>query len=155
MQRVNKMGYRSDVGYKIKFDKELDWDASIPVEARQALTPKDLFNTFLAEAKVKEETKLCFDDDDGAFEIDMDNLAITFFAESVKWYDSFDDVKCHDALLELADDWIAQHEEDDRLRNSPIRWGFVRVGEERDDVDERCNNEGYDLVYLTRGISFD
>jgi len=148
------MGYRSDVGYKIKFDNWIEWKPDIPVEARQSLTPKDLFNTFLAEAKVKEETKLCFDDDDGAFEIDMDNLAITFFAESVKWYESYSDVQCHEALLDLANEWIAQHEEDNRLRNSPIRWGFVRVGEEADDIEEKNNNDGYELVYLTRGISF-
>ena len=147
------MGYRSDVGYKIKFDKDLEWLESV-ADDKKNVTSKDLFNLFVTEAKSKEETKLCFDDDDSAFEINDENLSITFFAESVKWYESFEDVQCHEKLLELADDWITQHEDDDKFY-SPLRWGFVRIGEERDDVDERCNNEGYDLVYLTRGISFD
>jgi hypothetical protein len=72
----------------------------------------------------------------------------------VKWYDDYSDVQCHEALLELADDWITQQVEDKRLEGSCIRWGFVRIGEENDDIDERHNNDGYELVYLTRGIDF-
>lgn len=147
------MGYRSDVGYKIKFDKDVPWAKDIPVS--DALpTSKDLFNLFVAEAKAKDETKLCFDDDDGAFEIDENNLFIKFYAEAVKWYDDYADVQCHEALLELADEWITQQVEDKRLEGSCIRWGFVRIGEENDDIDERHNNDGYELVYLTRGIDF-
>ena len=148
------MGYRSDVGYKIKFDKDLEWLESV-ADDKKNVTSKDLFNLFVTEAKSKEETKLCFDDDDGAFEIDEKNLFIKFYAESVKWYDDYSDVQCHEALLELADDWITQQVEDKRLEGSCIRWGFVRIGEENDDIDERHNNDGYELVYLTRGISFD
>jgi hypothetical protein len=147
------MGYRSDVGYKIKFDKNLEWLESV-ADDKKNVTSKDLFNLFVTEAKSRLETKLCFEDEDDTFTIDDEHLSITFFAESVKWYESFEDVQCHEKLLELADDWITQHEDDDKFY-SPLRWGFVRIGEERDDVDERCNNEGYDLVYLTRGISFD
>jgi hypothetical protein len=77
------MGYRSDVGYKIKFDKDVPWAKDIPVS--DALpTSKDLFNLFVAEAKAKDETKLCFDDDDGAFEIDDENLSITFLLNGSK-----------------------------------------------------------------------
>ena len=147
------MGYRSDVGYKIKFDKDLEWLESV-ADDKKNVTSKDLFNLFVTEAKSKEETKLCFDDDDGAFEIDDENLSITFFAESVKWYESFEDVQCHEKLLELADEWLEQHNIEDKFY-SPLRWGFVRVGEEADDIEERHGNEGYELVYLTRGISFD
>ena len=147
------MGYRSDVGYKIKFDKDLEWLESI-ADDKKNVTSKDLFNLFVTEAKSRLETKLCFEDEDGTFTIDDEHLSITFFAESVKWYESFEDVQCHEKLLELADDWIAQHEDDDKFY-SPLRWGFVRIGEERDYVDERHGNEGYELVYLTRGIAFD
>jgi len=146
------MGYRSDVGYKIKFDKELEWLPSIPVEAR-TITSKDLFNTFLAEAKSREDTKLCFEDDDGVFKIDEDNLAISFFASGVKWYESYPDVDCHESLLNLANEWIYQHEDDERFY-SPVRWGFCRIGEENDDLEERNNNEGYDLIYITKSIEF-
>lgn len=148
------MGYRSDVGYKIRFDRELDWLPSIPVEARQTITSKELFNLFVAEAKTRNDTKLCFDEDDGAFEVDEENLCIKFYAESVKWYEDFSDVQCHEKLIELADEWIHQHEDSERFY-SPIRWGFVRIGEEHDDIEERHNNDGYELVYVTRGISFD
>ena len=147
------MGYRSEVGYKIKFDKDMPWAKDIPVS--DALpTSKDLFNLFVAEAKARTETKLCFEEDEG-FEVDENNLSIKFYADWVKWYDEFPDVQCHEALLGLADEWITQQAEDKRLEGSCIRWGFVRIGEEHDDVDERHNNDGYELVYLTRGITFD
>ena len=146
------MGYYSEVGYKIKFDEVVPYSNDTPDSEKQS-TSRDLFNIFVAEAKTKDETKLCFDDDD--FEIDEKNLFIKFYAESVKWYDNYSDVQCHEALLELADDWITQQVEDKRLEGSCIRWGFVRIGEENDDIDERHNNDGYELVYLTRGISFD
>jgi hypothetical protein len=148
------MGYRSDVGYKIKFDKDLDWHASIPVEARQVMTSKDLFNTFLAEAKLRDDTKLCFSDDDGVLEIDENNLSLKFYASSVKWYESYPDVQCHEALLNLANEWIEQHDNDERFTSSPIHWAFCRLGEESDDVDERHGNDGYDLVYTYRTIEF-
>lgn len=148
------MGYYSEVGYKIKFDKDVPWAKDIPIS--DALpTSKNLFNLFVTEAKTKPETKLCFEEEDGLFEIDEDNLCIKFYADSVKWYDDYPDVQCHEALLELADEWVSQQAEDKRLEGSCIRWGFVRIGEENDDIDERHNNNGYDLVYLTRGISFD
>jgi hypothetical protein len=146
------MGYRSDVGYKIKFHKDIQWRDGIPVTAR-TISSKDLFNTFLAEAKSKEDTKLCFEDDDGVFKIDLDNLAITFYASSVKWYEDYPDVKCHEALLNLANEWIEQHESDERFY-SPVHWGFVRIGEEHGDIDERHGNDGYDLVYTYRSIEF-
>ena len=146
------MGYYSEVGYKIKFDEVVPYSNDTPDSEKQK-TSRDLFNLFLAEAKAKDETKLCFEDDD--FEIDEQNLFIKFYASSVKWYDDYKDVQCHEALLELADEWIQQQVEDKKLEGSCIRWGFVRIGEEHDDVDERHNNDGYELVYLTRGISFD
>ena len=148
------MGYRSDVGYKIKFDRDLDWHSSIPVEARDVITSKDMFNTFIAEAKLRDDTKMCFTDEDGEFNVDTERLTITFYAGSVKWYENFEDVKCHEALLELCDEWIEQHQEDKRFTGSPIRWSFVRIGEESDDIDERSNNDGWDLVYISRSIEF-
>jgi hypothetical protein len=145
------MGYYSEVGYKIKFDEVVPYSNDTPDSEKQT-TSRDLFNIFVAEAKTKDETKLCFEDDD--FEIDEKNLFIKFYAEAVKWYDDYADVKCHEALLELADEWITQQVEDTKLIGSCIRWGFVRIGEENDDIDERHNNDGYELVYLTRGIDF-
>jgi hypothetical protein len=147
------MGYRSDVGYKIRFDNDLDWHMSIPVEAR-VITTQDMFNTFIAEAKSREDTKLCFEDEDGNFKIDETYRAITFYAGSVKWYENFDDVKCHEALLDLCNEWIEQHENDSRFNGSPIRWSFVRIGEESDDVEEKSNNDGWDLCYTSRSIEF-
>lgn len=148
------MGYRSDVGYKIKFDKELEWRGNIPVEARDVITSKDMFNTFIAEAKLREDTKLCFNEEDVDFKIDYENLSITFYASSVKWYDDYPDVKCHEALISLCDEWIDTHDKDERMIGSPIRWAYVRIGEENGDIDERSNNDGWDLCYTTRSIEF-
>lgn len=147
------MGYRSEVGYKIQFDKEICWNKDTP-DSRKIKTPQELFNLFVLEAKTREDTKKCFEEDEG-FEVNTDKMYIKYYGGFVKWYEDFPDVKCHEKLLELADEWIELHQEDKNMDNSCIRWGFVRIGEDSDDVEERNNNDGYDLVYVTRGLSFD
>ena len=61
--------------------------------------------------------------------------------EDVKWYDSFDEVISFKALFDM----IEQDYED------LINAGYVRVGEEQDDVETLYVNEGYELV---RAISY-
>tara|TARA_R110000787_G_scaffold249426_1_gene355014 strand:- start:426 stop:734 length:309 start_codon:yes stop_codon:yes gene_type:complete len=61
--------------------------------------------------------------------------------EDVKWYDSFDNVISFKALLEM----IEQDYTDD------VHAGFVRVGEESDDIETYYVNEGYELV---RAVSY-
>jgi hypothetical protein len=103
------MGYRSEVAYKIKFYEEAQW------------------NVFILEAKSKPETRVCFDDE--CLTVDYDNHAIMFYADDVKWYDSYEDVQCHHDLMHLVDEY------NDRATNLDKDAGYVggylfrRIGE--------------------------
>jgi len=114
------MGYRSDVAYTIRFVHEDDTNN------------KQSFYVFLAEAKANAATALCFTAPNvpsWVFEVDEEEYQINFYADSVKWYETFSDVQAHRALLRLASEW----EENDHAR---IGYAFVRIGEESDDVEE-------------------
>jgi hypothetical protein len=128
------MGYRSDVAYTIRFTADHDEKN------------KQSFYTFLAEAKAKAATAPCFGDDHWAdVEIDEERLRINFAADDVKWYPDYPSVACHEALLDLADEWA-----NDADNNSEIGYRFVRIGEEPEDVVVRSNGD-YDFEWL--GVS--
>ena len=84
------MGYRSDVAYTIRFNEP----EHMALFIAEALS-KDYGKPALAECMV-----------------DHKKLQINFHAESVKWYESYPDVKCHDDLVSQAKDWCdsAEHE---------------------------------------------
>jgi hypothetical protein len=122
------MGYRSAVAYTIRFvPTEDDFIEQHKIEAKKS------FYTFLAEAKAKPETALCFNelepinikDKAEGFYVDEENMQIDFLAWHVKWYDGYKDVDCHELLFSLANDWA-----DD---NDYIGGVKVRIGEELDD----------------------
>ena len=74
-----------------------------------------------------------------------------FMCDDVKWYESYPDVACHDALIELAGEWV--NDEDNK---SEIAFVFVRIGESTDDVEERCGGDyDYDWVQVHRSIERD
>jgi len=134
------MGYRSDVAYTIRFNSDHDENN------------KQSFFTFLAEAKAKAATAACFLEREWVeFVVDEKRLRINFSAENVKWYESYEDVKCHEALIDLASEWA-----NDADNNSGIAFMFVRVGEENDDVEQKYGGE-YDHGWLDvhRSISRD
>ena len=89
------MGYRSEVGYAIAFDKDLKYADDVP-DKDKLLTGVDVFNTFLAEAKSREDTKLCFDENESPLEIKKEDLLLKFHVDSWKWYDDYNDVQCHE-----------------------------------------------------------
>ena len=136
------MGYRSEVSFVIQTDDPIDDKC------------KDLWTTFITEAKVLDNTKwfmsiLCdtADEDtkrywEGWYDgtgLDMEKQSIVCYFSDVKWYDSFNDVQSVEALLKLADSYIEdQH---------PLSYAFVRVGEDTDDVVHECGGEnGYVLL---------
>jgi hypothetical protein len=148
------MGYRSEVGYVIQFEPDIKWADSVTDEQKD-ITGKDLFNIFLNDAKNNPLTKLAFDEADDDFSLDEDKLRIKFYADHAKWYESFDDVACHEKLLELVDEYIDAQENNEKFRKVSISYGFVRIGEETEDIDSRYGGyDGYDLIYPTRGIEF-
>jgi hypothetical protein len=125
------MGYRSDVAYTIRFVHEDDTNN------------KQSFYTFLAEAKVNAATAGCFGEHGWAeFEIDEARYRINFSADDVKWYETYADVDCHEALINLARDW-----DEDEDNHSNIGYLFVRIGENTDDIEEKYGG-GYDLEWL-------
>jgi len=142
------MGYRSTVAYSIRFIPRHSPDTDDIVEERKA---KASFYTFIAEAKSREDTALCFSKDESeVFEVDEEKLQLRFFAEHVKWYEDYPDVECHEALMQLSREWC------DDTENRFIGGAFARVGEEMDDNVHEVWGEGdYDWVGINRSVYAD
>jgi len=131
------MGYRSDVAYTIRFTTD---------DTRA----KHSFYVFLAEAKAKAATAACFNEPAWSeFQVDEGRFRINFSAEDVKWYDSFPDVACHEALIELAAEWA-----NDEDNHSGIAFSFIRIGEESNDIEEKGGGD-YDWSWLSVNRSID
>ena len=136
------MGYRSQVAYCIRFVAREDKETHGQM--------RDSFYTFLAEAKSKEETALCFHDDEG-LEIDESKLEIRFFADNVKWYEGYPDVDCHTRLMDLSREWAEEG-------NEFIGGAFARAGENVEDVVEHSwgtGEEDYGWVGVNRSVYCD
>ena len=134
------MGYRSDVAYTIRFVHEDDTNN------------KQSFYTFLAEAKANAATALCFtmpNVPNWVFEVDEGQYRINFYADHVKWYESFADVQTHEALLNLASEW-----DNDEDNHAHIGYAFVRIGEESNDIEERLS-ESADWSWVSVGRSIE
>lgn len=141
------MGYRSTVAYTIRFTPRCDAQQGLvsPTDEELAQT-KASFYTFLAEAKVKHSG--CFTEEFGVV-VDEDNMAINFLAEDVKWYEDYEDVKGHEALIDLSKSWV----EDE---NKYIGGIFMRIGEELDDlVEEEWGEADWDWIQMSRQIVVD
>ena len=134
------MGYRSDVAYTIRFVSDDD------------TKNKQSFYTFLAEAKSRATTASCFSDDHWAeVEIDETRLRINFAVDDTKWYPSYPSVACHEALIDLADEWA-----NDDANFSEIAYRFVRIGEEPEDIETKTGGDaGWDWVNVVRAIERD
>jgi hypothetical protein len=132
------MGYYSQVAYKIKFAE------------------KDRFIGFITEAKLDPRTMLCFDESEADyFKVLEDECEIRFFVNSCKWYEDYDEVKCHEALLEK----VKTYNElaDERNEPHPCWYSFARVGETTEDIEERYNGDDveYDSVNVARYVYVD
>ena len=149
------MGYRSEVGYVIAFQNNIDWTDEAS-DKDKTMTGRDVFNTFLAEAKSHPETKQCFEDIDAdTYEVNEVEMYIKGHWSDVKWYDDYDDVKCHHKLMEMASEYINSQRDNTNIKFTTISYGFVRIGEENDDIEtEYDGDEGWDLVYPVRKIDF-
>lgn len=134
------MGYRSDVGYVIVF------------------TEKEVYDQFKVQYKLDPAYELCREDESGTDFNDIqlrfidDRLLIKFNAESVKWYDEYPDVKCHHALLVLADEYAKKY--------TNVSWAFVRIGEETGDVETQYGGddngeEAASMIYPVSSICWD
>jgi hypothetical protein len=130
------MGYRSEVAYVIRFkDKEMR-DLFVSIQRAKADTH---INEALNEL------------------VEVEDNMLGYHADHVKWYDSYDDVKAHESLMEFALDLFGEEYSDDY--NSQAGYKFIRLGEETEDnIDEEGGNseELYAYVDWYRGtnISF-
>ena len=132
-----EMGYRSEVGYVIAF------------------TEKEVYDQFKVQYKLDPAYDECRDDESGTDSHDVqlefrdDDLLIKFRAIDVKWYDHYSDVKCHRALLDLADEYAEKYD--------CVSWCFVRIGEETGDIDTEYGGSGEatSMIYPVSSICFD
>jgi hypothetical protein len=150
-ERSRSMGYRSTVAYTIRFTPLISIDAESDRLITDSPTDEELkeckasFYTFLAEAKVKYLGALS---DDGTV-VDESNMAINFLAYDVKWYETYEDVKVHEGLMELGQSW-------ETMGNKNIGGIFMRIGEELDDmVQEAWGEHDWEWLRIHREIICD
>ena len=138
------MGYRSDVAYTIRF--------------------KDVgaMTLFITEAKAK-GLEPALDECDIHQDKQSDKYHINFFAEGVKWYDTYPTVQAHQALIELARDWCEgdRHEHTRQTGDTSYMAGeeyklgfvYVEVGEEVNDCKEESDGDSdWDWLRVSRQV---
>lgn len=131
------MGYRSDVAYTIRF-----------VGADDTLSKQSFF-TFIAEAKSRPETALCFEEEPNVFEVVEGAFSINFYCDCVKWYSDYAEVKCHEELIKLAMEYADNG-------NESIGYVFAKIGEETDDIEWTYGGQGDDSwIHISRQIVVD
>ncbi len=117
------MGYRSDVAYVIRFETAEQRDTFVELVKHR--------NDAMTQALIECETN-------------YEEPIITFETSDVKWYDSYDEVKAHHALME----WAVELYED-------AGWRIIQLGE---DGEEECNQGGDcddlgDYIYTSRSLN--
>ena len=146
------MGYRSDVAYGVRVDEvNLGENAT---EEEKNLSADGIFLLMLTEMQQDEVAGKCFDstyDINEHLTVNKQNRTIAFYEDGVKWYESYADVKAHERLYEIAEEYAEQYGSE--TMNNPVSCAFIRIGEETDDVEERGG--GYDpwnIMYVSRSI---
>lgn len=146
------MGYRSTVAYTIRSTATAQsGNSPTDEELHQA---KLSFNLFLAEAKSK--LSGVFGEGDFTVTVDEENLAINFLAEDVKWYEDYEDVKAHMALIDLCKEWVEESDEPFKGGNKNLGGVFMRIGEEIDDLtEEEWGEADWGWIQMSRQIIVD
>ena len=149
-----KMGYRSTVAYTIRFTPLCDASQGLTSPTDEEINQcKASFNVFLAEAKVK--CAGAFSETFGAT-VDEGNLAINFLEGGVKWYESYEDVQTHIALVDLSKEWAEESDVPFKGGNKNIGGIFMRIGEEADDIiEEGWGEHDWDWMCIHREIVVD
>jgi hypothetical protein len=136
------MGYRSEVAYGVKVD-DIDFNDKATEEDKN-LSADGLFLLMLTEMQGDEIAKKCFDDTYDINEyltINKEARTILFHENSLKWYDSYEDVKAHERLYRIMEEYAELYDDKECMTN-PVSCSFTRIGEEVGDIDER--GSGYD-----------
>jgi hypothetical protein len=131
------MGYRSEVVYGVKVD-DIIWNDQATEEEKN-LSADGLFLLMLTEMQGDEIAKKCFDDTydiNVHLTVNKEARTILFHEDSLKWYDSYEDVKAHERLYEIMVEYADDFNEKQGMEN-PVSCTFIRIGEESDDVEDR------------------
>lgn len=144
------MGYRSDVAYSIRFTPNKGDEPSD--------VGRGAFLIFLEQVMNDEDCQLCFIEErdldypkEGLF-IDKEKCTINFFSSSVKWYEDYPDVKCHEALIQTARDWLAE----ENPNAEHLGYAFARIGEDiEDNTEDIGGNADYDWISISRQMNCD
>lgn len=146
------MGYRSDVAYGVRVDEvNLGENAT---EEEKNLSADGIFLLMLTEMQQDEVAGKCFDstyDINEHLTVNKENRTIAFYEDGVKWYESYEDVKAHERLYEIAEEYAEQYGSE--TMNNPVSCAFIRIGEEMEDIEEK--GSGYDpwnIMYVSRSI---
>ena len=147
------MGYRSEVAYGIKVD-DIIW-ADNATEEEKNLSADGIFLLMLTEMQSDEVAGKCFDSTheiNDYLTINKEARTIVFYSDSLKWYDSYKDVECHERLYEMMEDYANLYDSRQSMEN-PISCSFTRIGEEIEDIEEK--GSGYDpwsIMTVSRSI---
>jgi len=147
------MGYRSEVAYGIKVD-DIAWSDQATEEEKN-LSADGLFLLMLTEMQSDEVAGKCFDSTheiNDYLTINKEARTILFYSDSLKWYDSYKDVECHERLYEMMEDYANLYDSRQSMEN-PISCSFTRIGEEIEDIEEK--GSGYDpwsIMTVSRSI---
>ena len=146
------MGYRSEVAYGVKVD-DIVWSDQATEEEKN-LSADGIFLLMLTEMQQDEVAGKCFDSTyviNEHLTVNKENRTIAFYEDGVKWYESYEDVKAHERLYEIAEEYAEQYGSE--TMNNPVSCAFIRIGEEMEDIEERGG--GYypwNIMYVTRSI---
>lgn len=118
------MGYRSDVAYVIRFGTTDQRDTFVELVKHR----NDAWTKAIEECEVRYAEPI-----------------ITFEAEDVKWYDLFEDVQAHHAILE----WAVELYPD-------AGWRIVQVGEDGAEQINESDDNNYmlwDYIYTSHSVN--
>ena len=147
------MGYRSEVAYGIKVD-DIAWNDQATEEEKN-LSADGLFLLMLTEMQSDEVAGKCFDSTheiNDYLTINKEARTILFYSDSLKWYDSYKDVECHERLYEMMEEYANLYDSRQNM-NNPVSCSFTRIGEEIEDIEEK--GSGYDpwsIMTVSRSI---
>lgn len=136
------MGYRSEVAYGVKID-DIEFNDKA-TEEETSLSADGIFLLMLTEMKQDPIAGKCFDDTydiNVHLTVNKEHRTILFNESGLKWYDNYDDVKAHERLYQIMEEYAELYDSMQGMVN-PVSCSFTRIGEEADDIEER--GSGFD-----------
>jgi hypothetical protein len=136
------MGYRSEVAYGVKVD-DIVWNDQATEEEKN-LSADGIFLLMLTEMQQDPIAGKCFDDTydiNVHLTVNKEARTILFNESGLKWYDNYEDVKAHERLYELMEEYAELYDSTQGMEN-PVSCSFTRIGEEADDIEQR--GSGFD-----------